>query len=122
MVAEGDFVPKGDAGTVGAGERLLDILLERVRLTEVERERVIVTERVRVSDTVVVIDLLNGRVVAMGEGLLLNVGERVRLTETVGEIDCVYGHMGRGEGVGLGEAVRGGLLVGVIYRVVTIAD
>jgi hypothetical protein len=33
MVAEGDFVPKGDAGTVRAGERLLVILTEVVRVT-----------------------------------------------------------------------------------------
>ena len=77
-------------------------------VTDTVRERVILTERVRVTDVVGLIERVNGWVVGIGEGLSVPVTDRVRLTVTVGLIDLVNGHV-----VGIGE----GLLVREVDRV-----
>jgi ferric-dicitrate binding protein FerR (iron transport regulator) len=130
---------------VGIADRLTVIVIERVILTDTvldpvtdpDRvgnpdagivtwgEGVLVTERVRVRDTVGLMDRVNGRVVGIADPLLVIVTERVILTDTV--LDPVTdpdrvpnpdaGIVTWGEGVLVTERVRVSDTVGLTDRV-----
>jgi hypothetical protein len=99
IVPELHCVGRRDAGTVKAGDGV--ILRDFVRVTETVRERVILTERVKLPDTVGLIDRVKGILDAIGEPLLVSEFEPVRLSVTVELIDLVNGHV-----VGIGEGLR----------------